>query len=47
MFWERPAAFIFREEVKMEAAGFSETLITWYKTNWYHIPEDKFYLQPP
>jgi hypothetical protein len=35
------------EEVKVEAAGFSKTLITWYKSNLYNIPEDEFYLEQP
>jgi hypothetical protein len=40
-----PAVFIFRVEeyssaLKMEAAGFSEKIVSLYETAWCHIPED-------
>jgi hypothetical protein len=38
---EEDAATISREvTLKMEAAGSPETLVSFYKTTWHHIPED-------
>jgi hypothetical protein len=38
----KTAAFIFRiEELKMEATGFSGTLVPVYQTERFHIPEDR------
>jgi len=37
---EELAACIVRAALMMETAGFSEMMVYFYQTTWYHIPED-------